>query len=139
MQILDLKNVQRFFSWGVFLLVLVGLDQLVKTYAHNVFKNNFFAFSLPLPVWLMYLVYATVLAGMVYYCVKNYRVFSLLQTLAWTLIFAGAVSNIGERITLGYVRDFIYILNGVFNLADGYIIAGVLMLLLSKNSQASKL
>ena len=52
---------------------------------------------------------------------------------AWMLIFAGAASNIGERILLGYVRDFIYITfykwTGVYNAADFYILIGIVILL----------
>ena len=116
-----------------FFLCLVLFDQLAKFYASSIFKNNNIAFSLPLPVWLMYIIYAAVLGGMLVYCFKNYRTFSFSTQLAWTLIFAGADSNIIERIILGHVRDFIYISfykwTGIYNLADGYIILGILILL----------
>lgn len=120
---------------------LIAIDQLVKNYAANIFKNNAFAFSLPVPVWIMYLIYGAVLAGMIHYCVRNYREFNLISRLAWTLIFAGAFSNIIERIMLGYVRDFIYITlykwTGIYNLADGWIIAGIVILLLSHKKNYS--
>ena len=115
-------------------VILIVLDQLVKKYATNIFQNNNFAFSLPVPGWLMYLIYASVLVGMVYYCAKNYHELGLLSGLAWVLIFAGAVSNISERIITGHVRDFIYITlykwTGIYNLADGYIILGIILLLI---------
>jgi len=134
MKILDLKNASRGWFWSVFLFaIFVETDQLAKTHAPNIFKNNAFAFSLPLPGWLMYLTYAAVLSGMVYYCARNYHDFNFLSRLAWILIFSGAFSNIIESMVLGYVRDFIYItfrgLTGVYNLADGFIIIGVIILL----------
>jgi lipoprotein signal peptidase len=58
------------------------------------------------------------------------------------MIFAGAASNIGERILLGYVRDFIYISlykwTGVYNAADGYIILGIVLLLIKSASVNDK-
>ena len=55
--------------------------------------------------------------------------------LAWALVLAGGASNIIERIIMGSVRDFIYIhwrnLTGIYNLADFYIIVGVLVLLVA--------
>jgi lipoprotein signal peptidase len=116
-------------------LCLVVLDQVSKFFAKNVFYNSVFAFSLPLPVWLIYVVYTIVLGIMLVYCQKNFQKFSKQQSLAWVVIFSGAASNVSERIILGYVRDWIYIGNGVFNLADLCIIAGILILLLNPKSE----
>jgi lipoprotein signal peptidase len=123
-----------FFFLCMFFLALIIADQLIKHFIARRFLNYNFAFSLPAPVFLIYTIYAVVIAGMIYYVLKNYRQFSFLTKFAWTMIFAGAASNIGERILLGYVRDFIYISlykwTGVYNAADGYIIAGIIILLL---------
>jgi signal peptidase II len=129
------KNAKTFWAWGVFLfVVLVFIDQFIKQRAKNIFHNSNFAFSLPLPVWLIYLIYAGVILWMVYYAVKNYRSFSFIANIAWALIFAGAIFNVGERIILGYVRDWIYITafkwTGIYNAADFFIIAGIILLLL---------
>jgi lipoprotein signal peptidase len=129
--------------WSFFFLCLIFftsviIDQLVKHLVLKEFLNYNFAFSLPVPSPLMFAIYAAVIAAMVYHILKNHRRLTFLAKLAWTLIFAGAASNIIERILLGYVRDFIYISfyrwTGVYNLADGYIIAGVLLLLLAPRS-----
>ena len=127
--------------WSFFFLclsffVLIVIDQLSKHFITRQFLNYNFAFSVPVPIFLMYIIYAAVIGGMIYYVLKNRQTFSFLTKSAWTLIFAGAVSNIGERIILGYVRDFIYISfykwTGVYNVADFYIILGIVILLLSK-------
>lgn len=120
---------------GVFLFVaLILLDQLAKHFSHNIFFNSQFAFSLPVPSWLMYGIYALVLVAMIVYCLDHYRQFTGAQATAWVMIFAGAVSNIGERLVLGYVRDFIHLYFyrwvGVYNLADFYILGGVALLLI---------
>jgi signal peptidase II len=135
-----------FVFWLGFFAALVGLDQLTKYLAFvgsfgnflNAFKpaikkfhyfNRAFAFSLPLPVALIYFLYAVILSAIVWYVYRNHRQFSRPAKIAWALILAGGISNIVERVALGYVRDFVYILSGIFNLADGYIIAGVIILL----------
>jgi len=118
----------------VFLFVsLILIDQGFKQLASNVFFNQNFAFSLPLPTWLMYIIYTVILVWLIYYLGKNFYKISLGSKLAFTLILAGAFSNVSERLILGGVRDFIFIslagLTGVYNLADGYIILGVGLLL----------
>jgi lipoprotein signal peptidase len=129
--------------WSFFFLCLifftaVAMDQLCKHFIARPFLNYNFAFSLPVPPPLMFAIYAVVIAAMIYYILKNHRSLTFLARLAWVLIFTGAASNIIERIFLGYVRDFIYISfykwTGIYNAADGYIIAGVLLLLLTPRS-----
>lgn len=122
-------------SFVFLFLVLLFFDQVTKHFAKNIFRNYNFVFSLPLPLWSMYIIYILVICFCVYYAVKNYGRFSLAERFAWTLIFSGAAANIFERIILGYVRDFIYIRfslwTGIYNLADGYIIAGILIIFIS--------
>lgn len=130
------KNAPVFWPTGIFLFIIFILaDQFLKYFIGNAFRNSAFAFSLPVPTILIYLIYFVVVLGMVYYVQKNQKDFSVYSKLAWVLIFAGAASNIGERIFLGYVRDFIYISfykwTGVYNVADGYIILGIIILLFS--------
>ena len=136
------------FVFWLFVAVLVLCDQLSKYFfvrffpanqpflilrwfGVEVFNNSRFAFSLPVPEVLMYFIYAVILAGIIYYIARNYHGFNLAASVAWTFIVAGAVCNIFERIVLGYVRDFIFIFNGIFNFADFYIIAGIIVLLIA--------
>ncbi len=134
----DKNKKERTFPDSFFFLLLVflaavRLDQFSKMFVFakdSGLRNYVFAFSLPLPLWLIYLIYALVLLGLTYYLFNNHSKFSLTIRLAWTLIFAGAASNIAERIFLGYVRDFIHIFNGVLNFADFYILIGIFILVL---------
>lgn len=135
-----------FVFWFLTGVLLVIIDQLTKFYAVNgsfgdflnwlspvikkeVFFNVNFAFSLPLWDWLMYLLYMVTMAAVIIYVVKNYLYFTRLTALSWVLILAGGVSNIAERLYLGYVRDFIYVATGIFNVADFFIILGVIILI----------
>lgn len=134
------KNESKNFKPFVFLfLALVALDQAAKVLARQVFKNRAFAFSLPLPPVVMYLIYAAALLGIIYYILKTHLKFSARDSVAWTLILAGALCNVFERIALGYVRDFIYITFsrwvGVYNFADFYIIIGIVLLLLPRGKK----
>ncbi len=122
-----------FFLIFVFLTAVL-LDQLTKFMffrASSGFANAAFAFSLPLPSWLMYTTYFIVLAAIIAYCLRRWPRLDLAARLAWTLVFAGAISNIAERLALGYVRDFIFLFSGVFNLADFFILLGIILLLWS--------
>ena len=127
---------------------LVAVDQATKIFAfagfgsflnilrpvigYQTFPNYHFAFSLPLPSFIMYAIYLILLVSLVAWYARlpikdNATTFSVI------LIMAGALSNIFDRITLGYVRDFIFIFWGnIFNIADVYIIAGIIGLLKAK-------
>lgn len=124
---------KRAVGWMAVFFLLILADQILKGLAKNIFLNQNFAFSLPLPAWLMYAVYTGVLCVSGVYLVRQRRQLSLWQQAGWLLVWAGAFSNIGERIVLGHVRDFIYItlfgLTGIYNLADGYILLGIIVLL----------
>lgn len=105
------------------------LDLLKPVAAKQVFLNSRFAFSIPLPQPAIYAVYAALLSLIFRHIAKNFRQMPTAQRVGWLFVLSGSLSNVGERIVLGYVRDFIYILTGIFNLADGYIIMGIVILL----------
>lgn len=111
----------------------VFLDQISKFLVKEPFRNYFFAFSIQLPAWVMYGIYVIAIALIVRYIFKNFFAIVFFNKLAWILILSGASSNVVERLVLGYVRDFIYIYLfrwvGIYNLADGYIILGIIILL----------
>jgi lipoprotein signal peptidase len=122
-------------SFVFLFVILIIADQLIKYFIpdEKYFLNHNFAFSLPVPGYLMYLVYFFILGGIGHYLFKNFYQLDRISKIAWSMILAGAASNIGERIALGYVRDFIYInlhnWTGIYNVADGYIIVGVVILI----------
>lgn len=137
--------------WVLTGLLLVIFDQLTKWLAFRFesfglsyflylahFHNSNFAFSLPLPVIIMYVIYGLAFGFIGRYLYPRFRFFNFREKLAWVLVLAGGISNFVERIALGYVRDFIGILNGVFNLADAYIIIGVILLVVRIKLVSSK-
>ena len=133
------------FACAFLFFALILLDQTVKAAAFKgsfgsffyylspilekrLFANYDFAFSLPIPDVLMYAIYLLLLGSLVIWFMregKNREIYWY----AFILVLAGALSNIYDRVTLGYVRDFIYIFWGnIFNLADVYIVAGILLM-----------
>ncbi len=118
---------------------LILIDQLsklaVSKLGWSIFLNDQFAFSLPVPTVLMFAIYLLVLSGSFFYIYKFWKNFSSQQKLAWTLVIAGGLSNVVERIFLGSVRDFIPMAGGMLNFADFYILIGLVLLLVSTRSQ----
>jgi lipoprotein signal peptidase len=129
------NKVSKFNFWLPLVILFIGIDQATKWLAihfgWSIFFNSQFAFSLPVPQVVMYLIYVVVLVGMTVYVYRTWHRFSNIQILAWAFVYAGGLSNIGERIALGYVRDFISISSGTLNVADFFIIIGLVLLLVS--------
>ena len=144
---------ERLWSFVFWFLSLIFLDQICKYLIFNfaregvlaflgrpfvgiiLFYNQYFAFSLPFGSNLIYSIYFLVLTIIVVYLYFNFQKLSNYDYVGWLLVVAGAVSNIAERIISGRVQDFIYILSGIFNLADFYIILGLLILLFAKKKK----
>jgi signal peptidase II len=67
----------------------------------------------------------------VYYYVIRRNTFGIIYKTLFALIFAGAISNLADRLYLGYVRDFLDLGMGfTFNLADVYLVIGLVGVLL---------
>ena len=94
-----------------------------------IFPNPEFAFSLKISTAIIYFIYGALLVILIAWFtrVKNK---TLHLKIGLVLILAGALSNIFDRIYLGYVRDFIFVFWGnIFNLADLYILLGIVLML----------
>ncbi len=105
------------------------LENLRPVFGRQLFSNSQYAFSLPVSIVWIFIIDIFLLSFLVFWFWKvqnkNKKVY-----LAMALIFVGAFANIFDRITLGYVRDFIYVFWGnIFNFADIYIVLGILLML----------
>jgi lipoprotein signal peptidase len=61
------------------------------------------------------------------------------RLIAYGLIILGGASNIFDRLFYGYTIDYIAFLNfSFFNLADGMILAGIVLLLVANRNQIRK-
>ncbi len=137
-----MKNIKELTKYSFLFFLLVIVDQWSKMAVYGktpsrVFKNNNFAFSLNVPVPLMYGIYIVLLGALIFWFAKKQQK-QLVTKLGFVLVLAGALSNILERVVRGYVIDFIHIHTGVLNLADFFIILGILVLLLENDIEPKK-
>lgn len=92
--------------------------------AFGLFKNQGIVFI------IIPLIAIILLAFNIYYY-RNSKNVSRIYTIAFSLILAGALGNLIDRISFGYVIDFIdFRIWPVFNLADSAITVGTLLILI---------
>lgn len=118
-------------------LGLFGIDQLFKYffYTHpapwgvfGYYLNQNFSWSLPVGNSAVIVLTVLLLLGLLYFRAKLFG-----PRLAWYLIASGAISNLIDRLMRGGVVDYIFLpYGGVINLADIFIIAGVIWILCSR-------
>jgi lipoprotein signal peptidase len=105
------------------LILLIGLDQITKAYFVS---RDFFVPSSGFPL-------ALVAGALVFFSWLYWRLRKRENKfLAWgfSLVFAGAGSNLLDRLVFGHVRDVLgFNLGFIFNLADVFIILGLFLIL----------
>ncbi len=129
--------------WCLFLIIL---DQLTKYFIHNYFpgttelfgkffrleysQNTGMAFGIPVPYTLL-IISNILLMGLIIWIInKEFDMEQPIGKAALILIISGAVGNVIDRITRGFVIDFIGIWRWPnFNLADTYISCGILLMI----------
>ena len=122
------------FKSNLIFVLLVLIDQVTKlvfssrdffigvVHIHPV-ENSGLAFSLNFGI-LPNLILILIALG--FFIFQYHR-----RDFVFLLILAGAVSNIIDRLYLGYVRDFIdFNLGFTFNLADGMVVVGLIAIFL---------
>lgn len=77
---------------------------------------------------------SVIIIGMILYIRKlPHTVWGKWARVAFVLIISGAIGNLIDRISLGYVRDFIYFILidfPIFNVADILVVVGVALLMI---------
>lgn len=89
------------------------------------FHNHGAAFGLPVPTHLIVLVSLPIVLYIGWLAVQNRARTGDRQI--FYLIFAGASSNLYDRLANGYTNDYLLLITGVFNLADVMILFGLLL------------
>lgn len=137
-----MKRILWQYQWYGVLFGLVAADVATRIACFHVckpdgswfglvpFANHNFAFSLPVPPLLMYALYVLAVGFVCRTLFSQWRVLGPYQRLGLLLIACGGGVNILERLVTGYVRDFIHIWRGYYNLGDIYILAGAVLVLL---------
>ena len=141
------------FFGAVFIFSII-LDQITKKWALSILKNSssmkiiedFLRFSyvenrgaafgiLQNQIIFFVIITIVMIIALGYIFFKNKNITKLTK-LSLTLIAGGAIGNFIDRITLGYVVDFIDVRFGnfydfpVFNLADSFVVCGTFLLLI---------
>ena len=99
----------------------------------RLYKNFNLIFNISLPDILMYGLIVAILAVLLWLIVKNYEQQNIFLIFSLSLIVAGAVSNLFDRLYFGFVVDFISFFDySIFNLSDVYIVGGVGLILISE-------
>lgn len=146
------NGVKKMIVISVAIIFFVGLDRFFKVFAlsdqnqqfnligevlkFNYKANYYMAFSLPLAgqalmVLIILIIIILILFGLYYGARQEYG-----RLVALFLIIFGASSNLFDRISYGYVIDYLDLKYfTVFNLADAMITIGVFLLLLNANKK----
>lgn len=130
--------------WLLVGIVLIALDLITKYFATTylaqpneiwpgIFQlslshNSGVAFSIPIPNVAMLAITPALLAIAAWFFAKNCRIKNHLAKSSLALILAGGIGNFINRIYAGSVVDFLdFSFWPSFNLADSYIVIGVLL------------
>lgn len=137
---------------GIFviaIIVLIGVDQVVKYIAStnwingeiqnailnlSYYENSFMIGNISFN-WLLVIISIILIIAFVLFFLNQYtkRVRTRMNLVIFTLIIAGGISNLIDRIARGFVIDYVelnYFLEGiVFNLADVFIVVGIILLI----------
>jgi signal peptidase II len=90
-------------------------------------QNYGMSFNIAFPSFLLIGLSILILGGLLIFFTHQAKKGSWNNALALSLLFGGAVGNLFDRITLGYVRDWILLFErSAINLADLWIIVGAL-------------
>lgn len=120
--------------FSIFLnLGLLALDRLTKWFilnhhADKLFKNPKLYFWAVNSVFL-YIVVGAVLLLLIFLFFRSWRQRNFLLINGFCLIILGGASNLFDRMTLGYVIDWIrvfFLPISIFNIADIMIVVGIL-------------
>lgn len=139
-----MKN--KFLKLGIWCLILIALDQLTKYLVHGYMPvstellGNFFrieysqntgvAFGIPVPYPFLVIGNILLMGLIIWIINKEFDMEQPIGKAALVLIISGAFGNIIDRVTRGFVIDFIGVWRWPnFNLADTYISIGILLMI----------
>lgn len=95
------------------------------------FENPGIAFGIPVPQFLIVILTPIIIVLLIAWWVQK-KDTNLLFYLGTTLIIAGAISNLIDRMLFSFTIDYIRILTSVLNVADVMIVVGAGLLILGE-------
>ena len=136
-----LFSLDRWLKWQT-LYTWDSSNLIHKWFGWFPFHNPGIAFGLPVPGWLQILLTTPVLIVLIVLFVKNISSpeSKLLKTLAFSFVFAGALSNLIDRVLYNFTVDYLLIVKSIINLADVLVVVGFLIYFLQlKKKEVSSL
>lgn len=100
------------------------LNGLVRSTIH---RNYGISFNLPIPTWATLLITGLALGWAVAMLIERSRRDQILSCLILGIFIGGVIGNVYDRITFGYVRDWLLLFGrSAINIADLLIAGGIL-------------
>lgn len=122
--------------WAVERLAPDTVELIPGVFDFTYVPNPNIVFYFNWPVWVMLVIVAAVSAVLLFVAVQEYRNAHHWNVALLALILAGALSNAMDRVQVDAVIDFMRIpFWTIFNLADLYIIAGAIGIVLCSRSK----
>lgn len=133
------------------LIIIVGivLDRVSKNYAINNFIENPYQGKLLNLTYLenrgaafgilqdnrifFILLTIVIVAGLIYFFIKNYKTNPQILNIALAFVISGAIGNFYDRLIQGYVVDFLefaFVKFPVFNVADIFVTVGSFLIII---------
>ncbi len=101
-----------------------------KLFYFTFFKNEHLAFSLPLDISTIVIISIVLIAALFIILFREFKMKNTASVLMIGLVIIGALSNLQDRVTLGFVIDYFHLYPiSYFNLADMMIGAGIVVLI----------
>ncbi|MEM7036429.1 MAG: signal peptidase II [Bacteroidota bacterium] len=153
-----MSNRKKYLVFGLIIVLGVALDQITKVWAADTLKDvydynpdAFFAWTyaendgaflslgsnLPdgLRLILLTILPGLLLLGVMVYMLRS-KALTMAENVCFALIAAGGIGNIIDRIMYGKVVDFMHMNfgvmeTGIFNVADLYIVFGIIIYVLA--------
>lgn len=133
---------QIFRNIFIFAAALTLLDQFSKFFLEkyewlSLTANPGIAFGIPMPNIAVVVATLILIPIIIIVAIKELSIQKTITQFALALILGGALGNLIDRLTHGYVIDFISIWEWPsFNLADAFITAGIFLLIMGQVSRA---
>lgn len=117
--------------------VFFAMGTMEPTHLIIAHKNYGISFNIPLPLWLTVLIAIGAIAWVIYTIWHLEAQSSKLKAVLLGIFIGGVIGNLGDRLMLGFVRDWLLLFGrSAVNLADGAILFGLIgYLLLTKSSK----
>jgi len=116
---------------SIFLILLFVFERVLKNFyfsSHKVFYNQRLAFNLYLGQGVFYLFFFLIFSLLIFFLILSFKKGKTLPFFSFGLIIIGALSNFLDRLFYQAVIDYWQIPLTIFNLADIYILIGVILL-----------